>query len=175
MSVYEDRPTILKILHSTDNDHLRMLSEIPRRMVSDIVNADVLVVLRKNLVRHLLDKARRLQQREQARIQEIEAELEDLEDNVESDDESDEESELETARTKLLHALPKISKSEQYLEIAHVHLMKLQNQSSIIETWMRSFLLVMRGVDRKGVEEVLNAYVAAASDEDEGEELDRDF
>ncbi len=153
MSDYEERPTILKILHSTDPDHLRMLSEIPRRMVPDLVNADVLIAQRKRLVMHLIDKARRLQEREQASILELEA--------------------TGTRRQKKV-ILPTILKSEQYLQIAQVHLKKLQGQTTIIETWVRSFLLYMRGVDRRGISEVLEAYVAAASDDD-GEELDGDL
>ena len=107
---YAQKPQIVKILASKEIDDLKMLSEVPRRMVLSLTSLTVVIEARKRWARKLI-------------------------------------------------VAGKISDSVEQLE-----------KIGLFEIWLKNFLLLMRGVDRKFLTEPSEAMIATERDSD-GEEV----
>ena len=107
---YAQKPQIVKILASKEIDDLKMLSEVPRRMVLSLTSLTVVIEARKRWARKLI-------------------------------------------------VAGKISDSVEQLE-----------KIGLFEIWLKNFLLLMRGVDRKFLTELSEAMIATERDSD-GEEV----
>ena len=107
---YAQKPQIVKILASKEIDDLKMLSEVPRRMVLALTSLTVVIEARKRWARKLIVSGR-------------------------------------------------LEESNEQIE-----------RIGLFEIWLRNFLLLMRGVDRKFLTELSEAMIATERDS-EGEEV----
>lgn len=139
---YEETPLLIRTLTSKKIDDLKGMSEVPRRLIFQLTNMDVVIAAREHLQEKLFQQA----------LRSYKEAIQMLEDD---DPENDP------------YALRKLNRAKAKMQMAIV---QRGESTQLMKTFLRSFLLYMQGVDRKGRGEVLEAFASIAQSED-GEEV----
>lgn len=159
LAEWQEKPMLIKFLTSSRLDDLLITSEIPSRLVRDIANIRVILEARQQLVQKIIRRARSLM----ARYEQVAARADEMLSNDTPDDDS-------TGRQLQAKARIDRMQAERAMQMAHHQIYELENETSLIEVWLRGFLQAMKARDRQFVNDLLNAYTAAVA----AEESDKD-
>lgn len=168
MRKFEDLPQFAKFFTSQDVDDLKITSEIPRRMVMPMVAVDMAIVASTMLNMRLIERAQRSEARYRSEITAFEVALEDAQ--ADGTITKAEQINLDK-RVDYIKRLK--TKAERHLLITQRHAEEARHRRSMLETYRKSFLQYMRGVDRKGAGELIELW-AAMGEADDDKDVDDD-